>query len=139
MTKVDSLSKTDPFTAVEDLRSRGVDRIDVVIANAGAAHHYRLSELPVEFFEETVAVNSTAVLLLYQATLPLLRAAAEASPDKAAKFALISSGVGSIAGFANVVPWNMGAYGASKALANYLVVKMAKETDFLVTLCLNPG
>lgn len=91
-----------------------------------------LEDLPVEVFEEHIAVNSVAVLLLYKATLPLLRASA------CSKFALISAAGGSIGTFAgNKLP--LGAYGGSKALSNYLLVKMGAENDWLVTLCIHPG
>lgn len=132
ITKLDGSSKTDPYSAVEDIRSKGVDHIDVVISNAAVAKLFTLEDLPIEVFEEHITVNSVAVLLLYKATLPLLRASASA------KFTLISAAGGSIGGFAgNKLP--LGAYGGSKALANYLVVKMGAENDWLVTLCIHPG
>ncbi|KAI6357205.1 hypothetical protein MCOR31_010429 [Pyricularia oryzae] len=132
ITKLDGSSKTDPYSAVEDIRSKGVEHIDVVISNAAVAQLATLEDLPVEVFEEHIAVNSVAVLLLYKATLPLLRASA------CAKFALISAAGGSIGTFAgNKLP--LGAYGGSKALSNYLLVKMGAENDWLVTLCIHPG
>ncbi|TLS30051.1 hypothetical protein PpBr36_02616 [Pyricularia pennisetigena] len=132
VTKLDASSKTDPYSAVEDIRSKGVDHIDVVISNAAVAQLFTLEDLPIEVFEEHITINSVAVLLLYKATLPLLRASAFA------KFTLISAAGGSIGSFAGTkLPF--GAYGASKALSNYLLVKMGAENDWLVTLCIHPG
>lgn len=142
--QLDSESDTSPFEAVEALRAReGISRIDVVIANAGVGPIARLEDTTTAQIHQTVQVNGIAVLLLYQATLPLLREAATAGATAAGvdapKFAVISSGGGSIAHAATSNVFPLGLYGASKALANFFVVKMGAENDWLVTLCIDPG
>ncbi|KAL8383670.1 hypothetical protein RB595_010732 [Gaeumannomyces hyphopodioides] len=133
LVKLDSSSKADPFAAVKDLHAKGIDHVDVVISNAAVAHFALLGDIAIEEFEEMIRVNSTAVLLLYKAFLPLLQAAA--AP---AKFILVGSAAGSIGTLANTT-MPIGGYGATKALSNYLVVKMGAENDWLVAVCINPG
>ena len=62
-------------------------------------------------------VNTNGPLVLFQATYALLRASAEP------KFIVISSAVGSITLGANL-PFNIYAYGASKAAVNWVARKL---------------
>lgn len=140
--QLDQASKASAVEAVRHLRETvGIERIDVVIANAGVGLAARLEDASLDDIQTIVQVNGVGPLLLYQATLPLLRAAAAAggSGRDAPKFALISSGGGSIAEAAPSDKIPLGVYGASKALANYFTVRMGAENDWLVTLCICPG
>ncbi|PVH76553.1 NAD(P)-binding protein [Cadophora sp. DSE1049] len=133
LVKVDSSSKTDPYTAMSTLQSQGISHIDVVISAAGIAKLNTIEDTPLEEFEEMLMVNALSVMLLYKATLPLLRNA-----EKPAKFAFISAAAGSLNDMPKY-PYPNVSYSASKALANVLVRKMGMENDWLVTLCIHPG
>ncbi|KAI1385915.1 aflatoxin biosynthesis ketoreductase-like protein nor-1 [Hypoxylon trugodes] len=133
ITKIDSSSKTDPYDAVKDIEAKGVNHIDVVISSAGIAPLNTIEDLPLEEYEHALMVNGISVMLLYKATLPLLRKA-----PHPARFAFISAAGGSLNEMPNY-PYPNASYGSSKALANYLVVKMGMENDWLITLCIHPG
>ncbi|EJT74784.1 hypothetical protein GGTG_08622 [Gaeumannomyces tritici R3-111a-1] len=142
---LDATSSASPSRAADELRAAGVGRLDVVVANAGVGKVARLEDASVADVETVVKVNGVAPLFLYQAMLPLMRAAAAAAKDAGEEgatlpvFALISSGGGSIAEAATSDAFALGVYGGSKALANFLTVKMGAENDWLITLCIAPG
>jgi norsolorinic acid ketoreductase len=77
-------------------------------------------------------VNTLGCVVLFQAVHKLLLA----SPTGAPKFAYISTGAGSLSAFVNL---QAGAYGSSKAAANYLVKALDAENPALVTLAISPG
>lgn len=131
--KIDSSSKTDPYDAIKDIQSKGISHIDVVISSAGIAKLNTIEDIPLEEFEEVLMVNAISVMLLYKATLPLLRNA-----DRPARFAFISAAGGSIIDMPKY-PYPNVSYTGSKALANVLVRKMGMENDWLITLCIHPG
>ena len=78
-------------------------------------------------------VNVYAVVLLLQATLPLLNKA-QGEP----KFVTMSSGAGVIG---DMVPKELivGAYGTSKAALNYITRKIFMENETLCTFPIDPG
>ena len=121
--KIDSLAADDDAQdAVHLLRTKhGVQRIDTVVANAGIMIDYdTMDKVKPAVLREMVEVHGMAALLLFQAVLPLLREA------PCPKFVVIGSGLGSIAGMEKR-PLTMGAYGASKAIAHYIVRKIHAE------------
>lgn len=76
--KIDSTAEADALKAVEELSARGIDRLDLVIANAGVARSFpKVSELKVADLQAHIAPNVFGVVWLYQATLPLLRRSAQ--------------------------------------------------------------
>lgn len=133
LAKIDSTSKTDPYDAVKDLQIQGIEHIDVVISSAGIFKLNTIEDMPLEEFEEVLMVNAISVMLLYKATLPLLRKASHP-----ARFAFISAAAGSLNNMSKF-PYPLASHTSSKALANSLVVKMGIENDWLITLCINPG
>lgn len=133
LAKIDSSSRTDPYDAVKDIQSQGIEHIDVVISSAGIAKLNTIEDMPLEEYEEVLQINAISVMLLYKATLPLLHKAAHP-----ARFVFISAAGGSLNDMQKY-PYPNASYGSSKALANYLVVKMGMENDWLITLCIHPG
>ncbi|KAI4623419.1 putative secondary metabolism biosynthetic enzyme [Alternaria sp. BMP 0032] len=125
--KIDSASKTDPYEAV-----KGIDKIDVVISAAGIAPLNTVADVPLEEFENALQVNAISVMILYKATLPLLK------NSDSARFAFISAAGGSINNMPEF-PYPNISYTGSKALANVMVRKMGMENDWLITLCIHPG
>ncbi|KAL9121091.1 MAG: hypothetical protein Q9187_002352 [Circinaria calcarea] len=132
--KIDSSSETDAIAAVETLQSRyGITRLDTVIANAGIGTYYgpAISTTAAQL-QEHITVNAIGPLLLFQAVNPLL----EKSPRP--KFIVIGSPNGSIGGMENY-PYPMFAYGASKAIAHYLIRKIHLEHEGLIAFAIDPG
>lgn len=106
--------------------------LDVVISSAGIAKLNTVEDMPLEELEEVLQVNTFSVMLLYKATLPLLRKSS--SP----RFVFISAAGGSLNDMPKY-PYPNASYGGSKVLANYLVVKMGMENDWLISLLIHPG
>lgn len=72
--KIDATVSTDPADAVKQLARRGIDYLDIVIANAGIAYVYpKVSEVKVEDMQKHTIPNTYGVIWLYQATLSLLK------------------------------------------------------------------
>ncbi|MCJ1293140.1 hypothetical protein MMC34_004693 [Xylographa carneopallida] len=135
VTKVESTSETDAAEAVQSLKSHGITKLDIVIANAGI---YKLqafqpvAEMQTVDLMEHVNVNAAGVVRLFQATWPLLQKA-----DKP-KFMVVSSGVGTIAGMEHV-PWTVSSCGASKAAVNFLTRRIHFENKNLIAFAVHPG
>ncbi|KAF2266542.1 NAD(P)-binding protein [Lojkania enalia] len=135
LVKIDSASKADPFEAVEEVKRQGIESLDVVISAAGIAKFNTIEDMPLEEFEEVLMINGISVLLLYKATLPLLRASkTEGGP----KFGFISGAGASLAEMEKY-PRPLASHGSVKAMVNFLVKKMGMENSFLTTLIINPG
>ncbi|MCJ1400300.1 hypothetical protein MMC11_003505 [Xylographa trunciseda] len=132
--KLDSLSETDAKAAVQTLKSEhGIDHLDVVIANSGIGSYYGSAlETPISELRDHINVNTIGVLVLFQATWPLLKAA------QSPKFILVSTGVASM-GLMEHVPMLATAYGASKAAANFITLKIHFENPHLTIFPLHPG
>ena len=132
--KIDSSSESDAATAIKELQSvHNVDRLDVVIANAGIAEHLKLvAEQTIAEVQEHIAVNALGPFLLFQAVYPLLKRSAEP------KFVVLGSPMGSIGGM-ETRPYPSLAYGASKAMAHYLTRKIHFENEWLTAFVVDPG
>jgi len=132
--KLDSLSETDAKTAVQLLKSEhGIDHLDVVIANSGIGKYYGSAlDTPISELRDHIDVNTIGMLVLFQATWPLLQV------SQSPKFILVSTGVASM-GLMEQVPMLATAYGASKAAANFITLKIHYENPKLTIFPLHPG
>ncbi|KAM7194465.1 hypothetical protein V8F20_007991 [Naviculisporaceae sp. PSN 640] len=142
--KIDSISDTDPWEAVEQIKAEGVDHLDIVIANAGISEGYaRVEAIKLNEIREFFEVNTLGPLKLYEATYPLLKAAfdkkGEAALEKAPMFIGVTSAASSIHNAEQGAPFIIGAYGASKAALNFLVKKAHVENDWLNAFVIDPG
>ncbi|KAI5479790.1 hypothetical protein MNV49_002602 [Pseudohyphozyma bogoriensis] len=124
-------------TSVEDAQAVAGEieklygKVDVVIANAGIAQDASpIAEVSLEALQAHFDVNTKGPLILFQTTNNLLGQSTEP------KFILISSDAGSM-GLA--LPFPLGAYGASKAAANFLLCKMHQEHPTITFLAIQPG
>lgn len=74
--KIDATSSTDPADAVKELAIKGIDHIDILIANAGIALGWpTVEEVQVDYIQKHVDVNIYGFIRLYQAFLPVLKKA----------------------------------------------------------------
>ena len=79
--KIDSKSESDPAAAVKEIEAQGIDYLDIVIANAGIAAVFpTVADLKISDIAEHTSVNTFGVVLLYQATVALLRQSANPNP-----------------------------------------------------------
>ncbi|KAL3470589.1 hypothetical protein BJX99DRAFT_239178 [Aspergillus californicus] len=110
-----------------------ISHVDVLICNAGMATSMTpAAETTADALRACFEVNTIAPLLVFQALWPLLQKAT------APKFIWTSSSVGSI-GRQEPVPG--GAYGPSKAAANWLTqsLHLQHEASGLIAIALQPG
>ena len=110
MVKIDSKSAIDPANAVSQIKSQGVNALDVVIADAGICNDFSpLATVDPAVVKEPVDVDGFGPLYLFQSTLPLLQ------KSQGGKFVGIGSSLGSIGGM-DLRPIPATAYGISKAV-----------------------
>ncbi|KAK5126020.1 hypothetical protein LTR85_011375 [Meristemomyces frigidus] len=132
--KIDCFSEADPHGAVIDLEeAHNINRIDVVIANAGIEKWFGpATKIPMSELRDHFEVNAMAPLALFQATWPLLQKSSNP------RFVPISSRLGSMTEISKVKN-PAAAYGASKAMLNYLTCRMHFENPMLTAFPMSPG
>ncbi|KAI1120033.1 NAD(P)-binding protein [Nemania abortiva] len=131
--KVDALVETDAAGAVAKLTAGedAIDRLDLVIANAGIANKYpKVSELKTADFIAHLTPNVLGTIWLFQATLPLLY------KSKSPAWVTIGSDAGCIQ---NLTPFPNSAYSPSKVAVHWLTRKINAEEDKLNAFVVNPG
>ena len=103
---LDSTDEHAPATAIQALQTKhGISKLDVVIANAGLLKDFStLAEVPLAAVQQHMMINGYAVVLLFQACLPLL------AQSQAPKFVAVSTFLASIGGMGEDFP-PMAAYG----------------------------
>lgn len=134
--KIDSASDTDALAAVHSLRAdHAITALDLVIANAGIlnAGFPRVEDVRPADMKAHFAVNTVGPVVLFQAVLPLLKAAVTAP-----KFVTVGSSAGSIGGMEQR-PFPNAAYAPSKAAVHYLTKKIHVEHPELIALPVDPG
>ncbi|WVR05951.1 hypothetical protein IAU60_002978 [Kwoniella sp. DSM 27419] len=127
--KLDSGDIEDPKKAIEEIKRQGVDKLDIVIANAAIGDCFgALSEVDLGQFEEHWRINVLAPLALYQACVPLI--------PEGGKFVWMSSGASII----DRVPDKTDAgYGITKSAMNYLARYAHFEDSKVISFSLSPG
>ncbi|KAK2036449.1 short chain dehydrogenase [Colletotrichum somersetense] len=122
--------------AFEQVTSSAIDRIDVLISNAGTSCPATpVASLSAKDLRSVFEVNTISPLMVFQGLWPLMnkqRATGELGP----KLIAISSILGSIECL-DAVP--CGAYGPSKAALNWLVKGLHVQNENLVSVAVNPG
>lgn len=120
-------------------KSHGIDKLDVVVANAAIARAFvAVKDAKRADVQEHINVNVLGVLSLFQATRALLEkaAAASSSPDVKPIFAIIGTVAGSLADQPQVPN---AVYGASKSMVHWYGVRLHEEEQWLSTLVIHPG
>ncbi|KAL1626719.1 hypothetical protein SLS54_002882 [Diplodia seriata] len=137
--KIDSASETDPFEAVKSLQAyHGLTKLDVVIANAGILKGFPpVKDVRPADMKKHFDVNVIGPVVVFQAVLPLLEAAAKDGPSPP-KFITIGSSADSIGGM-ELRPFPNAAYAPGKAALHYLTKKIHTEHPELVALPVDPG
>lgn len=132
--KIDSSLESDAQFAVRRLKTdHNISKLDVVIANSGIAKHIgSVRETPIAEVRDHFEVNAIGPLTLFQATWPLLNTVLRP------KFVIISSHAGSI-GDTEHEPFEMLAYGVSKAAINFAVRRIHLSYSSLVAFPIHPG
>ena len=112
-----------------------ITRLDVVIANAGYLDwRGPTATITPEAIHKHMDVNTIAPIMLFSASLPLLRRS-----KNEPKFFAISSAIGSIAMIPKLSHAQVVAYGMSKAAMNHAFVKLNLEHSDIDIELLTPG
>ncbi|PVI02114.1 aflatoxin biosynthesis ketoreductase-like protein nor-1 [Periconia macrospinosa] len=134
--QLDCASASDPQRAVQELQSvHGITHIDVVIANAGIANdHHPASSTQLDQLEGHMMVNAFSILLLFQATSPLLQKSTHPP-----KFVYIGARLGAISDMDRLGRAPLAAYSLSKLAGNWLIRKLHFENEWLIAFIVDPG
>lgn len=92
----------------------------------------KLTDATISEIQNYIDVNAYGQLELYRAVASLLR-----NSGSNAKFVYMSSAGGSLTSMSNIVP--LAAYGASKALGNFLIKWLSLEIDDVLIWAQHPG
>ncbi|KAB5533472.1 hypothetical protein GE09DRAFT_1291580 [Coniochaeta sp. 2T2.1] len=133
LVKLDATIESDAAAAVRVLQTEhGIDHLDIVIANAGAAFVYPyVRDVKSQDLREHLDLNVFGVLWLFQATRELLRRS-----SRGPKWVTMGSSAGSLANTPDVPS---GVYGASKAMVHWLTKRVHFEEDWLTSFVMHPG
>ncbi|KAM0754912.1 NAD(P)-binding protein [Meredithblackwellia eburnea MCA 4105] len=132
--KLTSGDAEDNKAAVAEIQ-KIAGQLDVVVANAGISKYYGpLVSTPISELHDHFEINTFAPVVLFQAVHPLL----SKSPSGAPQFHIISTGAASISQY---FPIQAGAYGGSKAAANFMVQTIHTEhaSEGFISSAINPG
>lgn len=121
LVRIDYHDRASIKSAIEEIQQKGVNHLDIVIANAGLSNPKGFgstNNFDVDVLSEHFDINTTAPIALYQATRPLL---AKSRAQNGPQFVPISSLAGSInrVGVAGLFD----SYGASKTALNMLFAR----------------
>lgn len=135
LSQIDSKDHSTPSIAISNLQAQGVNHLDLVIANAGVCKCFpTAAEANLDDAREHYEINVLGPLALFQATLPLLRAA----DSREGKFVGISS-IGASIGGMELRPVPSSVYGPSKAALNYIMRKAHFENEDICVFVIEPG
>ncbi|KGO66497.1 Short-chain dehydrogenase/reductase SDR [Penicillium italicum] len=122
--KLDALSPTDPTEAVKDLAAKGINHVDILVANAGIALSWpKVSEVKVEEIQKHIDVDYYGFIHLYQAFRLVLK---EAQAPK-----LVTIG--------NFITLQNAAYAPRKAVLHWCTKAISAEDPWLNAFILDPG
>ncbi|PCH08171.1 Short-chain dehydrogenase/reductase SDR [Penicillium occitanis (nom. inval.)] len=122
--KIDATSPTDPADVVKELEIKGIDHIDILIANAGIALGFpKVEEVQVDYIQKHVDVNIYGFIRLYQAFLPVLKKA------KNPRWVTIG----------NYLPIRNAAYAPTKLVQHWYTKAISVEAPWLTAFPVDPG
>jgi norsolorinic acid ketoreductase len=134
ITALESGSEASAKSAIEAPKTtHHITHLDIVIANAGIGNYWApASSANISELQNHFLINTIGPLILFQATLPLLKA----SPNP--RFIPITSILGSIIYIDNA-PLPSSVYGSSKAALNFLTKKIHQENTEVTAFVVHPG
>ncbi|EGX89761.1 Short-chain dehydrogenase/reductase SDR [Cordyceps militaris CM01] len=149
LVKVDATNDTDALKAAETLKSRGINHVDIVIANAGKATAWpKLEDAKIADIQDHIDTNVYGFVRLYQAFLPFLKA------SKDPKLVVIGSSAAFLTASIqypshrismltlhseNAIPFPNAVYGPTKILHHWYARTIAIAETWLTAFPIDPG
>ncbi|KAJ6023104.1 uncharacterized protein N7446_013458 [Penicillium canescens] len=139
--KIDATSRTDFAAAVEELAGKGIDHIDIIVANAGISLSWpAVSEVKIEDIQKHVEVNIYGFVSLYQAFRALLKGA------KHPKWVTIGSSSALLTYVEELSIWSLdfipmrnASYAPTKAVQHWYTKAISAEDPWLNAFVIDPG
>ncbi|KAI5861162.1 NAD(P)-binding protein [Durotheca rogersii] len=129
--KVEATSDSDALEAVKKLQDQGIDHLDIVIANSGIVDGLAtVADVSIEQLQRHVDVNFYGGIRLFQATIPLLRKAANP------KFVTMGTAAASLKNQVNIPN---ALYGPTKAAGHWIAVRINNEEEKVNSFVIHPG
>ncbi|KAJ5939636.1 hypothetical protein N7466_002770 [Penicillium verhagenii] len=117
--KIDATSSTDPQDAAQELATKGITCVDILIANAGICLLWpRVSDVKVEDIKQHVDVNIYGFIHLYQAFRGLLKESRDPN---------------------NFLPMRNAAYAPTKLVQHWYTKAISVEDEWLNAFPIDPG
>jgi norsolorinic acid ketoreductase len=134
LVQIEYISTTDAFDAVKELKSTGITKIDIVIANAGiSGQQGPMETIDPEGLAQVYLINSVGPAILFIALKPLLDEATNP------KWMSISTGLASIQNMEEYPNFKGFPYNASKTALNYFTKAIHFENPEIVAFTISPG
>ncbi|KAJ5946511.1 Short-chain dehydrogenase/reductase SDR [Penicillium verhagenii] len=144
--KIDATSSTDPQDAVQELATKGITRVDILIANAGICLLWpRVSDVKVEDIKQHVDVNIYGFIHLYQAFRGLLKESKDpkwVTIGSSAGFLTVMSRNETLSGvfsLHNFLPMRNAAYAPTKLVQHWYTKAISVEDEWLNAFPIDPG
>ncbi|KAI1373500.1 NAD(P)-binding protein [Hypoxylon crocopeplum] len=129
--KIDATDRNDPSEAVKTLQSKGIDHVDILIANAGIALSWpKVCDVKTDEIQQHVVVNVYGFLWLFQAMRPIL---------KEAKNPIWVTMGSSSAFLTNMLPIQNAAYAPTKLMGHWYTKAIHIEEPWLTAFPIDPG
>ncbi|KAK5992005.1 Norsolorinic acid ketoreductase nor1 [Cladobotryum mycophilum] len=134
LVKIEVTKSTDFADAVKKIQGEGVEKLDLVIANAGISGKIGgVAAAQLDDVREVFEVNVVGVVALFQATLPLL------TKSESPKWVSIGTISGTIGGMEQIAAFPTVPYGISKAGLNFATRAIHFNHPNLTAFVIHPG
>ncbi|KAI8963215.1 NAD(P)-binding protein [Daldinia sp. FL1419] len=129
--KIDATVRTDPQEAVDILQSRGIDHIDILIANAAIALSWpEVRDVDTDEIQKHMVPNVYGFLWLFQAFRPLLKSANNP----------VWVTIGSSAAFlTNMIEYPNSSYAPTKLMVHWYTKAIHIQEPWLTAFPIDPG
>ncbi|KAI2781245.1 NAD(P)-binding protein [Daldinia loculata] len=139
--KIDATVRTDPLDAVKALHSRGIDHIDILIANAALALSWpKVRDVDTDEIQKHIVPNVYGFLWLFQAFRPLLKDASNpiwVTIGSSAAFLTYHNSSNSIC--RNMITSQNASYAPTKLMVHWYTKSIHIQEPWLTAFPIDPG
>jgi NAD(P)-dependent dehydrogenase (short-subunit alcohol dehydrogenase family) len=134
LVKIEATSVPDALGAVKELQARGINHLDIVIANAAVAGQQgAMGTIDPNTLADVYMVNAVGPAILFLALKPLLDNAT------APKWMSMSTGLATLQELEKYAMFAGFPYGASKVALNYFTKSIHVENPNIIAFAISPG